>query len=109
MTRLKEIEAELGRVRHQEPSALVSIDIDLLVFDREFAADDLWSLAYRAVPIAELLPDLRCPSTGETVVQAANRLANSSPITARPEIFARSRWSRTFRTNPSTPSRTRTQ
>jgi 2-amino-4-hydroxy-6-hydroxymethyldihydropteridine diphosphokinase len=108
MTKLKEIENALGRVHDHEQSALVPIDIDLLVFDLEFAEDDLWSQVYRATPVAELLPDLRCPMTGESVLHAANRLARSFPITPRPEIFAIPRRTGTSRTNTTSPSRTRT-
>ncbi len=80
---------QLGRAaRPARSRTWLTIDIDLLVYDLEFVEDDLWSQAYRAMPVAELLPDLRCPATGETVLHAANRLAGSSPITPRPEIFA---------------------
>ena len=108
ITRLKEIERALGRVARPAPADLVTIDIDLLVYDLDFAEDDLWSQVYRARPVAELLPDLRCPATGESVLHAANRLAGSSPITPRPEIFASSRRTGTSRTNTIPPSRTRT-
>ena len=108
MATLKEIEDELGRVRnHRQPTRL-TIDIDMLVFDQEFVEDDLWSQAYRAVPVAELLPDLCCPSTGESMSHAATRLAGSSPITPRPEILARSPRTGTSRTNPTSSTRTRT-
>jgi 2-amino-4-hydroxy-6-hydroxymethyldihydropteridine diphosphokinase len=109
ITRLKEIESALGRVHDRAPSALLTIDIDLLVYDLDFAEDDLWSQVYRATPVAELLPDLRCPATGESVLHAANRLARSLPITPRPEIFTGSRRTGKSRTVTIPPSRTRTQ
>jgi 2-amino-4-hydroxy-6-hydroxymethyldihydropteridine diphosphokinase len=108
MARLKEIEDQLGRVRNPRRPARLTIDIDLLVFDREFFEDDLWTQAYRAVPVAELLPDLCCPSTGETLSHLANRLATSSPIKPRPEILAGSPQAGTSRPNPTFPTWTRT-
>ena len=108
MARLKAIENELGRTRKHRRPVRLTIDIDMLIIDREFLADDLWSQAYRAVPLAELLPDLRCPSTGETLAHTAARLAGSSSIRPRRENLAGSPRTGTSRTNPSSSSRTRT-
>jgi 2-amino-4-hydroxy-6-hydroxymethyldihydropteridine diphosphokinase len=108
VTRLKEIENALGRVREQGPKDLVTIDIDLLVYDLDFAKDDLWTEVYRATPVAELLPDLCCPMTGESVSHAANRLAGSMSITPRPDIFTSSRRTGKSRADTVPPSRTRT-
>ena len=87
--RLKRIEDTLGRVRASGQSARLTIDIDLVVFDGEVLEDDLWSQVYRAMPVAELLPDLNCPSTGEPLFRVAARLAGASPIRPRPDIFPR--------------------
>jgi 2-amino-4-hydroxy-6-hydroxymethyldihydropteridine diphosphokinase len=106
-SRLKEIENELGRVRNHRRPARLTIDIDLLVFDREFLESDLWIHAYRAVPVAELLPDLDCPATGEPLSRAASRLAGSSPIKPRPENLTGSPRTKTSRTNPTSSTRTR--
>jgi 2-amino-4-hydroxy-6-hydroxymethyldihydropteridine diphosphokinase len=108
MTELRKIESELGRVRGHRSAPQVTIDIDLLVFDHESIKADLWSQIFRAAPVAELLPDLRCPSTGEAVSHAAIRLAGSSPITPRPEIFSHSRRTGASRANPASHNRTRT-
>src|SRR4051794_36934441 len=59
---LKRVEYDLGRSRMQG-GAHVSIDIDLLILDDVVQKPDLWELAYRAVPVAELLPDLVHPTT----------------------------------------------
>jgi 2-amino-4-hydroxy-6-hydroxymethyldihydropteridine diphosphokinase len=108
MTELRELESELGRVRDCRSAPLVTIDIDLLVFDHESIKVDLWGQVYRAAPVAELLPDLRCPSTGETVSHAAIRLAASLLIKPRPEIFSHSPRTGTSRTNAASHNRTRT-
>ena len=58
--------------------------------------DDLWSQAYRAVPVAELLPDLCCPSTGESLSHAATRFAGSCQSDLAPK-------SSPYRTGPGRP------
>jgi 2-amino-4-hydroxy-6-hydroxymethyldihydropteridine diphosphokinase len=105
MARLKKIENELGRVRNLNRPAHLTIDIDLLVFDREVLEDDLWSQAYRAITVAELLPDLCSPSTSESLSHAASRLASSSPIQRRPENLSESPRTKTSRTNPTSSTR----
>jgi 2-amino-4-hydroxy-6-hydroxymethyldihydropteridine diphosphokinase len=109
-SRLKEIENELGRLRPRDRPAAVrlTIDIDMVVFDREVLEDDLWSEAYRAVPVAELLPDLCCPTTGESLSHAASRLAGGRAIKPRPEILTASLWPGTSRTGATGPTRTHT-
>lgn len=85
--RLRRVEADLGRTRGGEPSGLVTIDIDLLTFDGRVLAPDLWTVAYRCVPAAELLPDLTSPSTGQTLGRSARRLALATRIEPRPDVF----------------------
>jgi 2-amino-4-hydroxy-6-hydroxymethyldihydropteridine diphosphokinase len=87
MARLKEIEDELGRMRTQGQPARLKIDIDIVVFDSEICENDLWIQAYRAVPVAELLPELRQRASGELLSHAAARLAAALPIKPRPEIL----------------------
>lgn len=97
VARLKRVEVELGRDRKAANPSLVTIDIDLLAYDSVVQKADLWELAYRAVPAAELLPDLPCPTTAEPLSAASLRLAAGSRIWPRPEIFraanpARASW-----------------
>jgi 2-amino-4-hydroxy-6-hydroxymethyldihydropteridine diphosphokinase len=109
LARLKQIEDELGRLRTRgRPVARLTIDIDVVVFDREVLEDDLWSQAYRAVPVAELLPDLRCPATGEALSHAATRLAAALDIKPRPEILKGSRPTGMSRSGAADSTRTRT-
>jgi 2-amino-4-hydroxy-6-hydroxymethyldihydropteridine diphosphokinase len=86
MALLKRVEYELGRSRMFD-SAHVPIDIDLLAFDGTLQKTDLWDLAYRAVPVAELLPDLASPLTGEPLKEAASRLSAGTPIRPRHDVF----------------------
>jgi 2-amino-4-hydroxy-6-hydroxymethyldihydropteridine diphosphokinase len=109
VVRLKEIETELGRLRTQiQPVARLTIDIDMLVFDREVLEGDLWSQAYRAVPVAELLPDLCFPATGESLSLVAKRLAGALTIKPRPEILTGSHRTGTSRFGATDSTRTRT-
>jgi 2-amino-4-hydroxy-6-hydroxymethyldihydropteridine diphosphokinase len=79
---LRPLEAELGRVRSTDKYSPRPIDLDIIVFDGLPVDDLLWTHAYRAVPVAELLPDL--PSTsGETLAQTAERLAGREPVHRR--------------------------
>ena len=79
----KRIENELGRVRLDGPNTQVTIDIDLLLFDGVVIKTDLWTLAYRAIPVAELLPSLPSPETSEPLWKAAHRLAAETRILPR--------------------------
>jgi len=86
-SRLKRLENALGRTHGGEPSGPVTIDIDILTFDGSVLSPDLWTLAYRCVPAAELRPDLTSPLSGQTLAQAARRLALATRIEPRPDVF----------------------
>ena len=47
----------------------------------------MWDLAYRAIPVAELLPDLASPVSGESLSAAASRLSSETRIRTRPDIL----------------------
>ena len=76
---LRPLEAGMGRVRTVDKNAARPIDLDIIVFDGETLDGLLWEHAHRAVPVAELLPELRSNS-GETLPQAAQRLATIEKI-----------------------------
>jgi len=82
---LRPLEAEMGRVRSADKNAPRPIDLDIIVFDGEPVDELLWKYAYRAVPAAELLPDLRSNS-GETLAQASRRLAAGEPVYKREDL-----------------------
>ena len=84
---LKRIENELGRVRSDNCKKQVTIDIDLLLFDGVILKKDLWTLAYRAMPVAELLPSLPSPETSEPIWKAAHRLAAEVRILPRFDLL----------------------
>lgn len=87
------IEAALGRVRTENKNGPRSIDIDLLLFNRE-----ILQLGRRRVPdpaalerpfvaslLAEIAPDYVHPVTGETLQQIAAR-CGAAGLWPRPEV-----------------------
>jgi 2-amino-4-hydroxy-6-hydroxymethyldihydropteridine diphosphokinase len=83
---LRPIEQELGRTRSSDKNAPRTIDIDIIIFDGEVCDANLWLDIFRAIPVAELLPDLRQPQTGMTLNEAAKRLQQNSFAIAHPEL-----------------------
>ena len=71
--RLREIEAEMGRVRTADPYATRPIDLDLVALDA-FLDPEVGGRAYLAVTLAEVAPDLVLGDSGETVAERADRL-----------------------------------
>ncbi len=82
---IRPLEAQLGRVRTQDKNAPRTMDMDLILFDQELRDALLWKYAYRAVPVAEILPDYQS-ETGETLKNAAARLASITPIWIRTDV-----------------------
>lgn len=95
---LRQIEADLGRVRTADKNAPRTIDIDILIFDEQLVEPAGWELAFLAIPLAELLPDFKHPQTGEPIQNAANRLALASRLIHRPDVVP-GMWNR-----PKTPN-----
>ena len=83
---LHRIEAQLGRIRNSNKNAPRTIDLDILMYDNQLMDTKVWTQAFVAVPLAELIPDLTNPTTGETLRQVADRLAKSTTVKRRPEI-----------------------
>ena len=82
---LRPLEAELGRVRSADKNAPRPIDLDIIVFDGQPVDELLGKYSYRAVPVAELLPDLSV-NQGETLAQRAGRLAVEEPVLKRVDL-----------------------
>jgi 2-amino-4-hydroxy-6-hydroxymethyldihydropteridine diphosphokinase len=83
---LHPIEAQLGRVRSQDKNAARTMDIDVIFFDGQLVdAAGLWGYAFRAVPVAAVLPGA-VSAEGETLREAAARLARTSPIRLRQDV-----------------------
>jgi 2-amino-4-hydroxy-6-hydroxymethyldihydropteridine diphosphokinase len=82
---LHPIEARLDRVRMRDKNASRTIDIDVIIFDGRLLDTTLWNYAFRAVPVAEILPEART-KTGEYLKDAAARLSRKDQIRLRTDI-----------------------
>lgn len=92
ISRLKEdllqlIEIKLGRIRSADKYADRTIDLDIIIYDNDILDEELWTQAHIAVPVSELVPDIRNPVTGETISQAALRLLPGIAITKRDNLI----------------------
>ena len=93
-TRLREIEAEIGRVRSEDKYAPREIDLDLcLLGERIFESPELtlpdpklpeWP--HLIVPLAELDPDFVHPLTGESLGRISEPLKDGANLTPRADI-----------------------
>ncbi len=83
---LHRIEAQLGRLRTSNKNAPRTIDIDILIYDDHLMDSKVWTHAFVAVPLAELIPDFTNSNTGETLRQIADRLSKNSSVKLRPDI-----------------------
>lgn len=81
------LESALKRVRQPDPNAPRTIDVDIVLFNdmvgaydggdgrwRRLPDPDLLKFAHVAVPVAELLPDMPHPVTGERLANLGQRL-----------------------------------
>ncbi len=84
---LSDIERRLKRVRQADPNAPRTIDLDIVLFNedvldyvgedgrsRHIPEKDLTRFPHVAVPVAELLPNMVHPETGEPLQTIAERL-----------------------------------
>lgn len=56
---LKKIEKELGRVKHQDKFAPKTIDLDIVVWNRDIIDPDFYSRPYLKEAVLELIPNLK--------------------------------------------------
>ena len=82
---LRPLEARLGRVRTADKNAARPIDLDIILYDGQLLDPALWQHAHRAVPVAELMPELRS-GMGETLKEVASRLAIATEICLRSDV-----------------------
>jgi 2-amino-4-hydroxy-6-hydroxymethyldihydropteridine diphosphokinase len=84
---IRPIEAQLGRIRSQNKNAPRPIDIDVLIWDQKILEPLIWEEAYLAIPVAELLPDLKSQDGKVILKHTALHLASISNIVPRPDIL----------------------
>lgn len=90
---LREIEADLGRVRRS--GAGVAIDLDLCLYGTEILSTseitiprpEILDYAFVAVPLAELAPKFLHPMNRQTLSVIANRLRQDSSLTLRTDVL----------------------
>lgn len=83
---LRRIEAELGRVRTEDKNAPRTIDLDIIVFDGFVTDPILWERAFVAIPVAELVPNLKNPQTGADLAQTVADLKEKSYAVPRKDF-----------------------
>ncbi len=84
---LRPIEMRLGRIRTADKNAPRPIDLDIVIHNGKIIEPRLWTYAYLALPISELLPDFVNPETGETLAQVAHELRKQVLAVPHPEVF----------------------
>ena len=82
---LHPIETRLGRVRTQDKNAPRTMDIDLILFDGQLLDASLWKYAFRAVPVAEIMPDT-LSEQGKKLKDVSVQLARTAHIRLRTGI-----------------------
>lgn len=90
---IAEIEAALGRVRTANKNAPRTIDIDIMLFNRDILelgprhipSPEILERPFVAVPLAELAPDYVHPETGETLATIAARFSHAA-LRPRPDV-----------------------
>jgi 2-amino-4-hydroxy-6-hydroxymethyldihydropteridine diphosphokinase len=88
---LTPLEAKMGRQRSTDKNAARPIDLDIILFDRLLLDRTLWLFAHRAVPVAEIQPEIRSEA-GETLQEAAAQFISSGSIWLRPEVLLLNSW-----------------
>ncbi len=83
---LRPLERALGRIRTADKFAPRPIDLDILIHHGRLIDPDLWRLAYIAVPLAEILPNLRHPASGTRLAEVAARLRAQSDLRRRDDV-----------------------
>lgn len=82
---LTPLEAKMGRVRSADKNAPRPIDLDIILFDGRLLDPTLWHFAHRAVPVAEIQPDIRSEA-GETLKEAAAKFVSAGSIRLRADV-----------------------
>jgi 2-amino-4-hydroxy-6-hydroxymethyldihydropteridine diphosphokinase len=71
---IRPIESKMGRVRGKDKNAPRPIDIDIVLFDETPHNAQTWEHAFVIVPLAELQPNFRHPTLGESLSQSAGQV-----------------------------------
>ena len=88
---LTPLEAKMGRVRSADKNAPRPIDLDIILFDGLVLDPTIWLFAHRAVPMAEIQPDIRSEA-GETLKKVAAKFLAEGSIRLRPDVVLLNNW-----------------
>lgn len=80
---ISSIESDLNRIRTADKYAPRTIDIDIIIFNGKVLDANIWNKLFIALPVSEIIPDLRNGSTGETLITIVEKLKSS----AKAELF----------------------
>lgn len=83
---LRPLEARLGRVRTLDKNAPRTIDIDIVLWDDRVMDEEIWAQAHKAIPLAEIVPQLPSPM-GETLAEVARRFKATSIAIRRLDVL----------------------
>lgn len=78
------VEQQLGRIRVADKYAPRTIDVDIIIYDDQIVDHRLWKLAFIAVPVSELSPNLADPEDGKNIMTIAEELKSSTEV----ELFS---------------------
>jgi len=79
------LEEKMGRRRSADKYAARPIDLDIIIFDGLVLDPTLWQFAHRAVPMAEIQPDIRSEA-GMTLKETAAQFLAEDSIRLRPDV-----------------------
>ncbi len=82
---LAPLEASMGRVRSANKNAPRLIDLDIILFDGKVIDPSLWHFAHRAVPAAEIVPDLQS-DLGQALKDVAEKFIAGGSIHLREDV-----------------------
>jgi len=83
---IRQIEAELGRVRTADKNSPRTIDIDIVLFDNKPLNVEFWDYAFVVVPLAELIPDFIHPIRKEKLSRVAEQVKGQTWILKREDV-----------------------
>lgn len=93
---LRQVEAQLGRQRSEDPNAARTIDVDISLFNdqvlvlgkRRIPDPEILLYPHVVVPLADVAPFYRHPETGETLAAIACRVQSeaSQSLLCRPDV-----------------------
>ena len=81
----------MGRVHTTDKNAPRPIDLDIILFDGLILDPTIWLFAHRAVPIAEIHPDIHSEAGG-TLKGSAAKFMSEGSIRLRPDVVLLNNW-----------------